>query len=329
MLTYRRCVAPFVLLLACGSATAQPAPSPSVQGTYPSKPLRFIVPFPPGGSDTVARIVAQKLTAAMGQQVIVDNRPGAGGTLGTEIASKALPDGHTMLFATASFAISPNLYKGLKFDPVRDFAPLTLICSGPMVLAVHPSVAARTSADLLTLAKARPNALNYASTGSGSITHLTAEMFARSAGIAMTHVPYKGTGPALTDLMAGQVQLAFVPLGSALSYVRASKLRALGVASLKRSAAAPEIATISESGLPGFEAATWYGALSPAGTPRSIIHRLNTEIGRLLQQSDTREQLATLGFDPLSSTPEEFSAYIRSELQKWGKVVRAVGASAE
>jgi tripartite-type tricarboxylate transporter receptor subunit TctC len=328
MIPFRWLLAPVALLLALASAAAQPSSASAGAAAYPSRPLRFIVPFPPGGSDTIARIVAQKLTTSIGSQVIVDNRPGAGGTLGTEIASKAAPDGYTMLFATASFAISPHLYKSLKFDPIGDFSPVTLICSGPMVLAVNPSVDARTTADLLAYAKSHPKALNYASTGTGSITHLTAELFARSAGIAITHVPYKGTGPALTDLMAGQVQLAFVPLGSALSYVRASKLRALGVASLKRSAAAPDIATIAESGLPGFEAATWYGVLTPAGTPRSIVRRLNTEIGKLLGQPDTRSQLTTLGFEPQSSTPQEFSAYIRSELKKWGKVVRAVGVSA-
>lgn len=319
-----------LLLAGCASySAAQSASALPATRAYPVKPVRFIVPFPPGGSDTIARIVATKLSDNLGQQVVVDNRAGAGGTLGTEIASKAVADGYTILFSTASFAITANLYKRLQFDPLRDFTPVTLICTGPMLLVSHPSVAARTAGDLVKLAKAKPGVLNFASTGRGSITHLAAEMFNRTADISMTHVPYKGTGPARSDLIGGQVHVMFVPLGSGLSYVRSSKLKALGVASTRRSAAAPEIPTISESGVPNFEAATWYGVLAPAGTPRQIVQKLNTEIHKVLGEASTIEQLRKLGFDATPTTSAEFQAHLKSELAKWGKVIREVGAAIE
>ncbi|MGZ8154892.1 MAG: tripartite tricarboxylate transporter substrate binding protein [Burkholderiales bacterium] len=317
------------VLAACSLPALAGEPPASDGRAFPTKPLRFVVPFPPGGSDTVARLLAQKLVPPLGQQVIVDNRPGAGGTVGTDIAAKAAPDGYTLLFATASFAISAKLYKKLPFDPVRDFTAIAPICSGPMLLVVHPSVSARTSAELVKLAKERPGVLNFASTGTGSITHLAAEIFKSATGISITHVPYKGTGPALSDLVAGQVQLTFVPLGAGLPYVRASRLRALGVASAKRSSASPEIATISESGVPGYEAATWYGVLVPAGTPGAIVARLNKETVAALAQPDTVKQLASLGFDPTPATSHEFQRFIASELAKWGKVIGALGIAAD
>jgi tripartite-type tricarboxylate transporter receptor subunit TctC len=300
-----------------GSATGQ--------SQFPTKPIRFIVPFPPGGSDTIARIVAHKLTVNFGQQIIVDNRAGAGGMIGTEIATRATPDGYTILFCTASLPIGVNLYKKPAIDPIKDFTPVTLVSSGPMLLAVHPGVPAQTTMELVKLARSKPGALNFASTGTGSITHLAAEIFKGMTNISMNHVPYKGTGPAINDLLGKQVQLVFVPLGAGLPYLQSARLKGLGVGSLKRSAIAPDLPTISESGVPGYEASTWYGVLAPAGTPPQIVRILNTEIVKVLAQADTVAQITALGFDVTPSTPDDFRRYLTSELSKWGKVIRDTG----
>jgi len=292
---------------------------------YPAKPVRFVVPFPPGGSDTVARILGQKLSASMGQPVIIDNRPGAGGLLGAAIAAKAAPDGYTMLFATASYPINANLYSKLQFDPARDFMAVALVGSGPESLVVGPSVSARSVKEFIDLAKAKPGVLNYASTGTGSITHLAGELFTSMSGISLTHVPYKGTGEAMTQTMSGQVHAAFVPIGAAHPFARAGKLRILGVGSLQRSPVDPDVPTIAESGVPGYEVLTWYGVLAPARTPPAIVAKLNAEINATLKQADMIKQLAALGFDAAPGTSADFDRYLKAELTKWGALVRKLG----
>lgn len=292
---------------------------------YPTKPVRFVVPFPPGGSDTVARILAQKLSISMGQPVIIDNRAGAGGLLGSAIAAKAAPDGYTLLFATASYPINAHLYSKLQFDPVKDFTAVALVSSGPESLVVGASMTARTVKEFIDLAKAKPGVINYASTGTGSITHLAGELFTSMSGISLTHVPYKGTGEAMIQTMSGQVQAAFVPIGAALPFARAGKLRILGVGSAKRSPLDPAVPTIAEAGVPGYEVLTWYGVLAPAGTPSAIVARLNREINAALKQADTVKQLTALGFDATPGTPAEFDRYLKAELDRWGGMVRKLG----
>lgn len=321
MVRFLASISCWLLILA---ALINPAAGHAAQ-PYPSRPVRFIVPFPPGGSDTVARILAQKLTAGMRQQFIVDNRAGAGGLLGSAIAANAAPDGHTLLFATASFPINAHLHSKLPFDPAKDFRPVSLICSGPESLVVGASVSARSVREFIDLAKAKPGALNYASTGTGSITHLAGELFVSMSGISLTHVPYKGTGEAMSQTMGGQVQAAFVPIGAALPFARAGKLRILGVGSAKRSQLDPEVPTIAEAGVPGYEVLTWYGVLAPARTAPAIVARLNSEINTTLQQTDMVKQLSALGFEPAPMTSAEFERYLKSELDKWGALVRKLG----
>jgi len=296
---------------------------------YPERPVRFIVPFPPGGSDTVARMIGQKLGEGFGQQFVIDNRAGAAGTLGAAIAAKAPADGYTIMFTTASFGISASLYRKLPYDSLRDFAPVGLISSGPMIVAAHPSVPANSISELLGLAKAKPGALNFASTGTGGITHLAAELFENMAGVRMTHVPYKGSGPAQTDLLAGQVQLMFDVIGAALPHVRAGKVKALAVTSAQRSALVPDLPTVAEAGVQGYEAATWYGVLTPRGTPESVVARLNERIVATLKTADFRERLAVLGFEPVISTPREFGDFLRADIARWARTIKEAGIRLE
>ncbi len=298
---------------------------------YPNKSIRFIVPFSAGGGgDIVVRIVAAKLSERLGQNVAVDNRAGAGGSLGTEIASQAPPDGYTILMANvAPMAINVSLHKKLNYDPVKDFAPIALLVTFPNLLVVHPSLPVKSTKQLVDLAKARPGALTYASAGNGSTTHLSAELFQGMAGIKLIHVPYKGGGPALINLISGEVTMYFGSMPAALPHIRARRLMPLGVTSLKRSDAAPEIPSIAESGFPGFEAVTWIGVVAPKGVPQEIVDRLNKEIAQVLDMPDVRARLKSLGADPLTSTPSEFSAYIVSEIAKWAKVVKQSGAILE
>ncbi len=305
-------------LAAAGStaALAQPA--------YPTRAIRMVVPFPPGGTtDILARVAGQKITEATGQQVIVDNRPGAGGNIGTEIVAKAPPDGYTLLAAPGStLTIHPSLYSKLPFDTLKDFAPITIIAAVPNLLVAHPSLPVKNVKELIALAKARSGQLNYASTGAGQSTHLSMELFKITAGIDMTHIPYKGSSPALTDLLAGQVPVMFDNMPSCLPHVKANKLRALGLSTLKRSPALPALPTIAESGLPGFEVSVWFGILAPAGTPRDIVSHLNAIIVKALASPDMRERLAGQGAEPIGNTPEEFTAQMRRDLVKWAKVVK-------
>ena len=300
------------------------------QAQYPTKALRFIMPFPPGGgTDTLGRIIGQKLSEVLAQQVIIDNRPGAGANIGAEIAAKSPPDGYTLLMGNIAHAINVSLYSKLSYDLVKDFAPVTLLASTPNILVVHPSVPARSVKELIALAQARPGQLDYASSGSGSSAHLAAELFNMMASVKMTHVPYKGGGPAVIALVGGQVSVGFATTPSVLPQVKAAKLRGLAVTSAQRSPATSELPTISEAGVPGYEAGTWYGVLVPAGTPREIIARLHAESVKLLKLPDVKERLDAAGFEPIGSTPEQFAAYTSSEIEKWAKVVKASGARAD
>jgi tripartite-type tricarboxylate transporter receptor subunit TctC len=298
--------------------------------SYPAKPVRIIVPFPPGaGADITTRLFAPRLSEALGQSVVVENRAGAAGNIGAEVVARAAPDGYTLLTAPASIAISQTLYKKLSFDLLRDFQAVSMLASVPFLLVVHPSLPVKNVKDLIALAKARPGQLNYASTGNGSSPHLTAEMLKMQARIDAVHVPYKGTPLAVTDLLTGQVSFMFANALSMLPHVNSGRLHALGVTSAKRNAATPQLPTMAESGLPGFESGTWYALLAPAGTPREVVARLSAEIGKLTQHPDIRKKLVAQGAEALTMTPGETAAYIKSEVAKWGKVVEASGAKVE
>jgi len=296
---------------------------------YPVKPIRFVIPFSPGGAaDVPARMIGQELTKALGQQVIADNRPGAGGGIGAEAVAKAPPDGHTLLMISNTHTISVSLYKKLNYDILKDLAPVMQIAAAPNVLVVHPSIPARNVKQLIALAKSRPGAIDYASSGNGSAQHLFAALFASMAGIKMNHVPYKGSAQATTDLIAGHIQVSVPGINNVLQHVEAGRLRALGVTSLHRSAEMPEVPTIAESGVPGYEAVLWLGIVVPAGTPREIVARLNREITQVLNQPEVQKGFARIGTDVVATDPVKFSGLIRSEVEKWAKVVKETGVQA-
>jgi tripartite-type tricarboxylate transporter receptor subunit TctC len=295
---------------------------------YPAKPIKIVVPFTPGGTtDVLARAVGQKLTANWGQPVVIDNRPGAGGNIGSEVVAKAAGDGYTLLMGTIStHGINPSLYTKLPFDAVKDFAPVSLVARVPNVLVLHPSVPANSVKELIALAKAKPGQLNFASSGNGTSIHLSGEMFKTMAGVQMSHIPYKGSAPALTDLLGGQVSLMFDNMPTALPHVKAGRLKALAVTTAKRSPALPELPTVAESGLPDFEATSWFGVLAPAATPKEIVNKLSGEIAKILKTPDVQAQLSGQGAEPVGSTAEEFATHIKSEMAKWAKVVKESGA---
>lgn len=293
---------------------------------YPAKPIRLLVGFAAGGpSDVAARTIAQKLTEKWGQQVIVDIRPGAGGNIATEIAAKAPADGYTLIEPAFAHAVNPILYQNLPFDAVKDFAPILLFASIANLLVVHPSIPAHSVKELIAFANARPSQLTYGSAGSGTASHFAGELLKMMGGIKITHIPYKGLAPAHTETIGGQLSMMFDGIVTGLPAVKAGRLRALGVTTLKRWQGAPDIPTMSEAGLAGFEVNSWYGLLAPAGTPREIVLRLNSEVARALREPDARERLYSIGAEPMSNTPEEFADYINAEMAKWAKVVKAAG----
>ena len=317
-------------LASCAGAHAASSDKSAAQA-FPTKPIRFVVPFAPGGStDTLARTLGQKLSEGLGQQVVIDNRTGANGNIGMEIVANAPPDGHTIVLGyIANVAIGPSLYDKLPFDPVKDYEPVTLIATSPNVLVAHPSVKATSMKELIALAKAQPGKLNYASASVASVGHLTGELINQLAGIKMTHVAYKGSGQAVTDLLGGHIQLMYSGFSSTLPHIKSGKLRAIAQTGTKRSPALPDVPTIAESGFPGFEATAWYGVHAPARTPRPIVSRLNAEFVKALNLPDVKERLSGLGFEISGSTPDYYGNYIKSEIKKWAKVVKASGARPE
>ena len=304
------------------------AASGALAQNFPTKPIRVIVPFAPGGpADIQGRLIGPKLTEALGQPIVIENRAGGNTLIGTEVTARADPDGHTIEIISASFAINTSLYAKLPYDSVRDFAPITQLTSGPAIVVVHPSLPARSIQELIALARSRPGQIVYGSAGLPS--QLAVELFKVMTGTDLLHVPYKGQGPAMIDLVAGHVSVSFPTILGALAHYKAGRLRALATTGSKRAAAAPELPTVMEAGLPGYEAANWFGTVAPGKTPPAIVARLSQEIGRALHMADVRERLLTQGMEPVSNTPEQFSAYIRSEMTKWAKVVKASGAKAE
>jgi tripartite-type tricarboxylate transporter receptor subunit TctC len=299
--------------------------------TYPAHPVRVVVPFPAGGTtDILARAVAQRFTEAFGQPFIVDNRPGAGGNIGAELVAKSAPDGYTLVMGTVgTHAINPSLYTNMPYDHVKDFTPVFLVAGVPNVLEVNPAVPAHTVAELVAYAKANPGKLNFASSGSGTSIHLSGELFKTMTGVSMQHVPYKGSAPALQDLLGGQVQLMFDNLPSSMALIKAGKLRALAVTSAHRSAALPDLPTIAESGYPAFEASSWFGLLAPAGTPAAIVNKLNAEGNQWLASADAKDKLLAQGAIAAGGSPEDFARHIATETVKWAKVVKASGAKVE
>lgn len=294
--------------------------------SYPTKPIRFITGYPAGSaSDSVARTLGQHLSEAYGQQVIVDNRPGAAGNIAAEITAKAAPDGYTILLVATNHAIVSSLYSKLPFDPVRDFSPIALVSTAPTILVVHPSLPVKSVPEFIDFVKSKPGKLSYGSSGNGASPHLNMELLKTTAGLQITHVPYKGIPPALTDLLGGQIQAMFSTMAPAVPLVRAGKLRALATSGPKRAPATPDVPTVAES-IPGFESLSWQGVIAPAGTPRRIVTDLNAKIVKIVHSPEVAKRLVNSGFDPVGSSPEEFASFIKSESVKWAKVVKAAGA---
>jgi len=310
------CLAILISSLAAGAAGAQP---------YPSKPVKIVVGFAPGGgSDFIARVIAQKLTERLGTQVIVENRPGAGSILGSEFAIKSPPDGYTLLLTPASYTVNPSVYK-LSFDPIVDITPIVQLSRGPYVVAVHPSVPAKTLQELVSLARKEPDKLAYASSGNGSHVHVATEYLLYTAKIKITHVPYKGTGPALNDTIGGSVQMILGSVATALQHVKSGRLRALAVTTPKRIAAAPDVPTVAESGYPSYEVTNWHGLVGPKGLPKDIVARLNKEANEALKSKDAEKVLAGDGLEPAGGSPEEFAVIIKNEVARWSQVVKQAG----
>lgn len=300
----------------------------SAQDTYPSRPIRLVVPFPPGGgTDTISRVVATKLTETLKWSIVVDNRPGAGGNIGVDLAVKSPADGYTIVMGqTSNLAVNPTLYAKLPYDPVKDLAPITTVADAPLVLVVPASSKFKTLADVVAAAKAKPGDITFATPGNGTVAHLTGELFQRSAGIKLQHIPYKGSAQAITDLMGGTIDVFMASVPTALSHIKNGKMRALAVTSAKRSVSLPDVPSINDAGYKGFDANTWFGLAAPAGTPANVIARLNTEVNRVLQMPDVREKIRGEGGDILGGTPEAFGNLIKTDIVKWGKIVRDSGA---
>lgn len=321
MKTYLRFLTGLFLALVSCSIWAQ---------SWPNKPVRMIIAFPPGGpTDLVSRVLAQRLSEQLGQQVIVDNKPGAGGNLAAELAARATPDGYTIFYNTSAIVIGPALYGKVNYDTLKDFAPVALTASVPMVLVVNPQLPARSVKEFLDLAKSRPGALNYSSSGTGTITHLASAMMSTQTGIQTQHIPYKGSAPGLVDLAAGQTQFMIDTINTVLPYVRDNRLRGLAVTSSKRSTLLPDLPTLAESGMPGFDAAAWQGIVVPTGTPADIIQKLNAEVNKALAHPDVRARLAAQGAEILGGTTTEYANHLRTEMPRWAKAVKDSGAKAE
>jgi len=322
MLSVIRVVSILVSLLAAHTVLGQ---------AYPAKPIRMVVPFAAGAgsNDIMARLIAQKLSESFGQQVVVDNRPGASGIIGCDIVAKAQPDGYTVLMMSLTLAVNPSLFKKLPFDSERDLVPVTMVASAPLMLVVHPSVPAKSVAELIAYAKANPNKLNFGSGGPGATPHLAGEMFKLLAGVQMTHVPYKGGAPALADLVGGQIQLMLENIPGTLPFAKAGKLRALAVTDKKRSPVVPDLPTLDEAGLKGYELVGWNGLFLPRNTAKPVVTKLYSETRRALLLPDIKERLAQMGAEGVGNTPEQFSAFIKAEIAKWGKVVKAAGIQVE
>ncbi len=315
--------------LAAAAAVLMTNPA-SAQSTYPGKPVRIVVPSSAGGgTDIIARIVAPKLTQALGQQIVIDNRPGAGTMIGGELVAKAPPDGYTLLMCISTLATNPVIYRKVPYNALSDFAPITRVLVASNILVVHPSLPPRTVKELIAFAKAHPGQLNFGSAGLGTNPHLSMELFLSMTGLKMVHVPYKGSAPAIIDLLAGHVGVMTATALTGIPHIRAGRLRALGVTGAKRTAAAPDVPTISEAGVPGYEAVQWYGMAAPANTPREVITRLNREMVTILQMPDVKEKFAADGADTAGTSPEEFGRYIKSETEKWQKVAKAAGIKPE
>jgi len=313
-----RLLAAFALLIASLSATAQ---------VYPKGPVHVILPFPAGGGvDAAGRILAQKLSEGFGKPFLIENRGGANGNIGTEAAAKAPNDGATLLFTGAGFVTNPSLYKSVPYDPVRDFDPISLMAFGPNVLVVHPALPVKSVEELITLAKAEPGKIGFAGSGSGSTPHLAGELFNVMAGVRLVHIPYRGSGPAMIGLLASEAPVMFLPAINAGGHVASGRLRALAVTSRERLAAMPDLPTISESGLPGYESSQWYGLLAPAGTPAAVLDLLNARVANIMQSSDMKARMTSDGLVPIGGSREQFAAHIKSEIAKWAKVISASGA---
>jgi tripartite-type tricarboxylate transporter receptor subunit TctC len=320
-----KAVAAFCGITLCVLATC------AVAQTYPSKPLRIVITFPAGGpTDVIVRAIGQKLTERWGPAIVIDNRGGAGGIVGTEIVARAAPDGYTLLVGTAGgMSINPALHRNLAYGPFRDFASVGMLVVNPQILVIHPAVAAKTVKELVAAAKGNPNQFNFASAGTGTATHLGLELFKLAAGIEVVHVPYKGGAPAITDLIAGQVHMLFVSIPSVLPHVRAGRLRGIAVSSARRSASAPDVPTVAESGYPGFEYSNWNALFAPAGTPRAIVTQINTEVVRILKDPDVSQRLTAQGADPAPGTPESLARYMRDDHERWKKVIKAARITPE
>jgi tripartite-type tricarboxylate transporter receptor subunit TctC len=318
----RRLAVILALTAACSPALAQ--------ATFPSKPIQFIVPYPPGGSnDIFARAIGKRLAETLGKPVIVDNRSGAGGSVGAGLAAKAAPDGHTLVIVSSSFTTNAAVQTGLAFDPVKSFTPVALVGKGPMILAIAPALPAKTAAEFFALARSKPGKLNYASSGPGSINQFATELLIDAAGIKMTHVPYKGMGPAVNDLIAGHVDVLVASVPSLMSQVKAGKARAIGVTTLKASPVAPGLLPLADAGAKGYNVELWWGVLAPAGVPKEIVAKLNTEINRALATAEMKEFLVREGAEPAPTTPEQFGTLIRSDIQRWQKVAKDAGIQPE
>lgn len=329
MIKLNRIAAAAVVAWVSGPAAAAHAAMPSVDSaqSYPNRPLRLIAPFPAGGpTDIIARVVAQKLGDNLKQNIVVDNRGGGTGVIGMEIAANSAPDGYTLVIgSSANLAVNPALSAGLPYDVLKDFQPITQTTSGPQIVVVPMSLPVKSIQELIALAKAKPGQLNYASGGRGTTTHLGAELFKMAAGVNIVHVPYKGTGQALTDVISGQVQMMISSLLPSMPHVKAAKLRGLAVTSARRASVLPDIPTVAESGVPGFETVSWHGMLAPARTPKAVIARLHGDMVKMLNQPDVKTLFANQGMDTVANTPQAFAAYIRSETQKWTKVIKTIG----